>query len=170
METIPANPHSDPDRRAIWEMLVPRDIEGFLAGDWDRCADDFLSEGFVGLDGRFSANPDMWELTFPNLAAYRDAWIVQSRDFARTEFQEDPRERLYAAMTLTSIKLQEDSALAHKKLDGSILKLDGTRLELRWQSLFFCRRQRDGWKIAGFVGYLPNPLLVSPGGGQPGTA
>lgn len=155
MKAILPNPYSDPDRCAIWEMLVQRDIESFLAQDWELVAADFLEAGFVGLDGRFNADPDTWELTFPNLAAYRDAWLAQSREFARLEFQEDPRHRLYAAMKLISIKLQDDDALAHKKFDGSILKKDGTHLELRWQSLFFCRKRDQRWNIAGFVGYLP---------------
>jgi hypothetical protein len=158
VSAIPGNPFTDPDRRAIWEMLVRRDIEGFLARDWELGAEDFLEEGFVGLDGRFSSDPDTWELTFPNLASYREAWLVQSRDFARTEFHDDPRARLYEAMKLTSIRLNGDAALAHKKFDGSILRKDGTRLELHWQSLFFCRKEQGRWKIAGFVGYLPNPL------------
>ena len=28
-------PASDPDRHAIWEMLVERDIQAFVAADWN---------------------------------------------------------------------------------------------------------------------------------------
>lgn len=162
METIPANPSPIPIAGAIWEMLVPRDIEGFLAGGWGPMPTIFWARGSWG----WTQNAPVpirtpGELTFPNLAAHRDAWIVQGREFARTEFQEDPRERLYAAITLTSIKLQGDSALAHK---SSTVR--SSRAAPAWncarQSLFFCRRQPDGWKIAGFVGYLPVALARGP--------
>ena len=49
---------NDPDRHAIWEMLVERDIRAFVAQDWDMVADDFTSEGFMGIDGRSLSNPD----------------------------------------------------------------------------------------------------------------
>jgi hypothetical protein len=76
-------PAGDADRRAIWEMLVPRDIDGFLAGD---------------------------------------------------------------------------RAVARKKFDGAIARADGGVERLNWQTLYFCRRARGRWRIAGFVGYLPHPM------------
>lgn len=152
------NPFKDPDRHDLWEMLVRRDIEGFLSQDWSVVAANFHEPGFIGINARFNPNPDAWEPTYATLDAYREAWLAQSREFAASRFRENPRERLYAAMELAAIKFSGDAAVAHKKFDGSILKEDGACLELRWQSLFFCRKQYGCWKITGFVGYLPNPM------------
>ena len=38
-------PASDAARHAIWEMLVPRDIDAFLAADWSMVAGDFVEDG-----------------------------------------------------------------------------------------------------------------------------
>ncbi len=153
------NPFSDPDSRELWEMLVRRDIEGFLNQDWSLVAGDFMDVGFVGLDGRFLSNPDGWKLTFPDLDSYQKAWLNQSRQFANTRFLDDPREALYRAMRLSRVEIEGDSALIHKKFNGSIRLEIGDSLKLCWQSLFFCRRIDGFFKISGFVGYLPN--LVS---------
>ena len=39
----PFNP-IDPDRYQIWDMLVQRDIEAFIANDWEQVANDFVKE------------------------------------------------------------------------------------------------------------------------------
>lgn len=166
MQTAVDNPFSETDDRDLWEILVRHDVEGFLGQDWSVVAGDFLAEGFVGWDARFTSDTDQWRITFPTLEAYRQAWMSQSQEFARTRYQEDPRERLYAAMRLSRIEISGDTALVHKRFDGSILREDGDRLVLRWQSLFVCRRTSGHWKVAGFIGYLPDPLVTGDGPGK----
>ena len=39
-------PPGDPDRHAIWNMLVARDIDAFVAADWSMVAGDFVRDGF----------------------------------------------------------------------------------------------------------------------------
>ena len=151
-------PLTDPDRRALWEMLVERDIQAFIAQDWSRVAPDFIEENFMGIDARFLRNPDSWQLTFPNLKTYQVAWLQQAKDFAQTEWAEDTEQALYEATDLRDIAIVGDSALLHKKFDGSIRRKDGEVDRLNWQTLYRCRKIRGTWKIAGFVGYLPNPL------------
>ena len=92
-----ANPFSDPDRRAIWEMLVPRDIDAFLAADWSMVADDFVKIGFFALDAQKKQNPDDWRLGFPDLAHYRDEWVRQAQDFAKGSYADDPRTAIFNA-------------------------------------------------------------------------
>lgn len=162
----------DPDRREIWDMLVTRDIEAFAAGDWDATAPDFMAEGFFGMDGGGKASPDSWTLGFGSLEAYRDSWLAQSRDFLATMV--DPAGALFGATTLRDIDISGTSAVAHKKFDGTALRLDGSVRELDWQSLYFCQKTAAGWKIKGFLGYLPSsfprasgpaaPVLPEPGG------
>jgi hypothetical protein len=38
---------NDPDRSAIWTMLVERDIAAFVAADWSMVDGDFIKEGFL---------------------------------------------------------------------------------------------------------------------------
>ncbi|MDQ0321061.1 hypothetical protein QO002_003199 [Pararhizobium capsulatum DSM 1112] len=151
-------PTIDTDRREIWDMLVTRDIGAFLAADWSQVADDFIETGFVGINGNRADNPDRWTLAFPDLASYRDEWLRQAQDFAKESFAEDPRTAIFTTTNLTEIEILGDTALVRKKFDGSILKADGTRDIMQWQTLYTCRRHDGRWKIAGFTGYLPNPM------------
>jgi hypothetical protein len=151
-------PEGDPDRRAIWQMLVPRDIDAFLAQDWGMVADDFVAEGFMGLHGHFLSNPDSWRLGFPTLAAYRDEWLRQAAETAATAFAEPLRPALFRAMTLRDIDLGPEVGVARKKFDGTLARADGGVARLRWQTLYFLRRQGGRWRISGFAGYLPHPM------------
>lgn len=60
------NPFAETDtaRHSIWEMLVTRDIDAFLAADWSQVADDFVEDGFLGINANREANPDNWRLSF----------------------------------------------------------------------------------------------------------
>jgi len=151
------NPFADdPDRSAIWEMLVRRDIDAYLAADWDAVNDDFIVEGFIGIQGNGSGNADMWTLGFPSLADYKAGWLggtIEEKDFA-----EALRPALFRVTELNHIEINGDMALAHKKFDGAVARADGTDMVLNWQSLYYLRRIGGVWKIFGFTGYLPNPM------------
>ncbi|MGR9557556.1 hypothetical protein ACU8MG_31095 (plasmid) [Rhizobium leguminosarum] len=149
---------SDSARHAIWEMLVPRDIDAFLAADWSMVAGDFVEEGFIGIDGRKEVSPDKWRLAFPTLSAYRQEWLRQAQDFAQQSFAEDARTAIFTTTTLQDIEIEGDMALVRKKFDGGISKPDGTRDVMQWQTLYYCRLHQGRWKISGFTGYLPNPM------------
>ncbi|MCK5208719.1 MAG: RidA family protein [Cyclobacteriaceae bacterium] len=153
----PFNP-KDPDRYQIWEMLVHRDIEAFVINDWDQVADDFIEEGFTGVDARFSSNPDSWNLVFPHLKSYQQFWLEQAANFTGTDWEDDPLIKLNEATTLRDIDISGDSALVHKKFDGTIKKMNGQTDVLNWQTLYRCRKVGRQWKIAGFIGFLPNPM------------
>lgn len=151
-------PTADAARHAIWEMLVTRDIDAFLAADWTRVADDFIEDGFIGIDAGRHANPDRWHLAFPTLGAYRDEWLRQASEFAAISFDEDPRTAIFTTTTLEDIEINGETALVRKKFDGSILRSDGERDRMLWQTLYYCRLDEGRWKISGFTGYLPNPM------------
>ncbi len=151
-------PATDEARHAIWEMLVPRDIDAFLAADWAMVAHDFVEDGFIGISGNREDNPDKWTLAFPNLAAYRDEWLNQAKDFAGQTYGEDPRTAIFTTTTLEEIEISGETALVRKKFDGGIKKADGTLDVMRWQTLYYCRLHEGRWKISGFTGYLPNPM------------
>lgn len=155
----------DADRREIWSMLVERDIEAFVARDWNRIDADFLVEAFSGIDAAGTDSPDGWRLAFPTLDRYRASWLDSAERLARRARPESIRRGLADATILRDIEIDGDVAVAHKKFDGEIA-LDGGDLErLRWQTLYTCRRVDGKWKILGFVGYLPNPMGTRVGRG-----
>lgn len=153
-------PATDPARRAIWEMLVPRDIDAFLAADWRPVADDFVGANFTGLDARFTASPDDWRLSFPTLAAYRGEWLRQARAAKAARegglYAEDARAAIFRATRLEEIEIDGAAALARKRFDGGIRRADGRVDRMNWQTLYICRLDAGRWRIAGFVGYLPH--------------
>ena len=152
---------SDPERFEIWEMLVARDIDAYAKADWRIIADDFVEEGFMGIDGRRLGNPDFWRLSFPTLEAYREEWLRQAYVDRKQAWGEDLAEALHRVTTLKDIEIHGESALVHKKFDGNLLKADGKQVRINWQTLYRCRKIGDRWKIAGFTGYLPYPLGLS---------
>ena len=149
---------NDPDRHALWEMLVRRDIEAFLRADWTAVADDFIATHFFGLGGAKSSNPDDWRMLFPRLEDYRDRWLSQARLSAETSYAEPRREALFRATRLEEIDISGNRAVAHKKFDGHVARTDGKADIINWQTLYLCSRADGGWKITGFLGYLPNPM------------
>ncbi|WP_435168915.1 hypothetical protein [Falsirhodobacter sp. 1013] len=150
------NPFTDRDRRAIWEMLVPRDIDAFVAADWDAVAGDFIDANFTGLSGHFQPDPQGVTLAFPDLATYRTEWLRQAEEFGRQAFAGDPRADIFAATRLEEIEITADAALVRKKFDGHLRRADGGVDRMNWQTLYWCRKDGGRWKIAGFVGYLPH--------------
>ncbi|MAN77563.1 hypothetical protein OF122_05490 [Pelagibacterium flavum] len=156
MDLYALNPFSgDPDRRAIWEMLVARDIEAFLACDWSMVEPDFAADRFMGIDGKASANPDDWRISFPTLEAYRDSWLAGARDFAPRAEIATARAGVFGATQLTDIEITGDRALAHKKFNGRVEMKDGSFDVLDWQSVYTLARIGGIWKLTGFIGYLP---------------
>ncbi len=151
-------PPGDPDRHELWEMLVRRDIDAFLAADWSMVAGDFVADHFLGLHGHFLADPDSWRLAFPTVESYREEWLRQAAETAGTAFAEPLREALFRATHLRDIDLRGERAVLHKKFDGRIRKADGTDLRLDWQTLYFCSKGDGRWRITGFVGYIPRRL------------
>ena len=150
---------ADPDRSEIWEVVVRRDFEAFVAADWSMTGPDFLEEEFQGIDGEKLPNPDHWRLRFPDLASYRDEWIRQAIEFKDVEFQGISKlDFLYQAGSLTGIEIKGQRAFVHKKFDGTAQTVEGKSIRFLWQTLYFLKCVDGHWKVTGFVGYLPNPL------------
>ena len=154
--TNPFNPTRDPDRHHIWQRLIVADSDAFAAGDWHSIEADFDAEHFEGIRCHNSANPDDWEIAFPTLASYRDSWLIAAKDFAKKQFVGlTNREAVYARTRLDRIDLAGDRALCHKKFSGDLKLLDGTMHTGSRQTLYRLHRRSTGWKIVGFLGFLP---------------
>jgi enamine deaminase RidA (YjgF/YER057c/UK114 family) len=139
-------------------MLVRRDIEAFVAGDWSIVADDFEDGSFFGLDAGGSHDPRRWRLAFPDLATYRETWLRQAADFGTVS--RASRTALLTASSIEGIEIEGTRALARKRIDGEVTDAAGTTLELHWQTLYVCEQRAGRWRIASFVGYLPLPPVV----------
>ncbi|MFZ4681563.1 MAG: hypothetical protein ACOYMS_03590, partial [Terrimicrobiaceae bacterium] len=150
---------NDPDRHEIWEILMRRDFEAFIAADWSRTAGDFLEEEFFGLDGDKVSNPDQWRLRFPDLVSYRDEWLAQAAEFAATELKGCSKlDFFFQSVVLREIEITGSRAVAHKKFDGAAESIAGEPVRILWQTLYFLKKRDGRWRITGFVGYLPNPM------------
>ena len=155
---------NDPDRHEIWEILMRRDFEAFLAADWSLAAGDFLEEEFFGLDGDKVSNPDHWRLRVPDLASYREDWLAQAAEFAATELKGWAKlDFFFQSVVLREIEITGSRAVAHKKFDGAVESIAGEPVRILWQTLYFLKKRDGRWRITGFVGYLPNPM---PGAGH----
>jgi len=151
-------PAGDPDRHALWDMLVRRDIDAFLSQDWSMVENDVLADEFFGMHAHFLSDADSWRLQFPRLEIYRDEWLRQASETAATRFAEPLRTALFRITNLRDIDLDGDRAVLHKKFNGRIACADGSFDTLKWQTLYFCRRVSGQWRISSFIGYMPHPL------------
>ena len=149
---------TDADRAEIWEMLVARDIEAFVQADWSMVEDDFVVNGFFGVDAQKEPNPDNWKMKFHSLPPYRKEWLAQAAETQANAERDVARAGIYGATTLEDIEIEGDTAIAHKKFNGSVTLKTGETDTLYWQTLYICRSTQDGWKVASFVGYLPYEL------------
>lgn len=151
-ETNPFAPQ-DADRFAIWEMLVRRDSDFFLSGDFSLVAADYVETGFLGIDAALSLDPANWRPAYSNVATYRDAAIAAR--WNPDEFAEPLRPAWFRCQSIDRIDSHGNAALAHKRIEGQIRRRSGDPMTLAWRSVFHLRREAEGWKIAGFTGYLP---------------
>ncbi len=150
-------PHSDPDRRAIWDILVLEDSHDFLQGDFTRCRKRFVESTFYAIDAEGSADPANWKLSFPTLDDYGKRWVEYAANMlAEVESVEEAERAMLELTTLTEIDISGPTALARKKFSGSIPLRGGKRSHVKWQTLYFLKQLDGEWRITGFLGYLPN--------------
>lgn len=154
--TNPFDAMSDPDRHHIWQRLIIADSDAFSAADWSTIEGDFDADQFEGIRCHHSTNPANWELAFPTLSGYRDGWLSAARDFATKRFAElTNRQAIYARTRLDRIDIAGNRALCHKKFSGDLKLADGTTHGGARQTLYRLHRRDTGWKIVGFLGFLP---------------
>src|SRR3546814_15046408 len=90
--------------------------------------------------------------------AYREDWLRQAVDAARTADPDQAFRALHQATSLTRIDVYGELALAHKKFDGALPMRDGSAAPLHWRTQYFCRRAGGAWRIAGIVGYMEDEI------------
>jgi enamine deaminase RidA (YjgF/YER057c/UK114 family) len=143
-------------------MLVYRDIDAFIAADWEKVSGDFLEDQFVAVNAGRSHDVGAWAPEFDTLDAYRVEWLRQAREAKETLDQASIRSALFALTDLKDISIKQRFALVRKCFDGYVKDNAGNDIEHQWQTLYFCRKPEGQWKISGFLGYLPYPLVRLP--------
>ena len=84
------NPFTDPDRRAIWDMLVPRDIDAFVSADWDAVAGDFVAANFTGISGNFQPDPQArYEVVDRTLAVIKRSNVSKLGFIGNEQYRND---------------------------------------------------------------------------------
>ena len=151
------NPFSrnDKDRFELWNILVQKDIEAFVNQDWEKIKEDFIEEGFTGINANKISSPDGWTLSYPNLESYKKDWLKQAKYFGETSWKENLLEAIHKITILNDIDINGNRALVHKKILGSLEKSNGEKTPTNWETLYRCSKVNNTWKIAGFTGYLP---------------
>ena len=154
-----ANPYDrseDPDEHALWDALIARDSEAFVAGDWSLCDEDFCHERFEGISARGSLNPMDWSLEYPTVESYRHAWLQMAGKFSELALASiSHRELLYTMQSFAKIEIAGDRALVWKHFVADEPLANGERYRLSGQSVYRLHRIDGSWRIVGFVGYLP---------------
>jgi hypothetical protein len=152
----PFDESREPERAALWEMLVGRDNEAFAAEDWGPVAEDFWEERFEGVSANGSADPAAWSLAYPTLDDYRRDWLRMAAEFLRTPLADgDHLGLLYAMTTLDRFEVSGGRMLVWKRFRAEAALAGGGGLSINMQSVFRLHRDGDRWRIVGFVGYLP---------------
>ncbi|MEE9338396.1 MAG: hypothetical protein V3U87_09970 [Methylococcaceae bacterium] len=143
------------DEKLIWELLIYRDFIAFYNQNWDLIKNDFIEEGFFGIDGQRSSDKSSWCLYYDSLETYKIDWLRQSIEFNKNKFINNPLDVLFHTTILSKIEIKDTVALVHKEFNGVFTLLNKKTIYLNWLSLFVLRKTNKHWKIASFIGYLP---------------
>lgn len=141
--TNPFDQNQDPDRHFIWHRLMIADTDAFVAGDFSLVENDFDAENFEGIRCFHSVNPDEWKVVFPDLASYREAWLLASQEW-RSKSANETSVEVLSRVVLRQIDVTADRALAHKQF-----------IAAGRQTIYRLHKRETEWKIVGFLGYLP---------------
>jgi len=163
--TNPFDRERDPDRHALWDMIVARDSEAFVTRDWKRVEGDFAADRFECMMAHGSANPRDWKLLYPTLESIRDDWLKEAKEFLELPLADiTHRDLIYKSSRLNLIEIAGDRALCHKQFTANERLKNGALYIVACQSLVRAHRIGGRWKIAGGIGYLPLSATPPPGG------
>ena len=147
---------ADADRHLLWQALVARDSESFIAADWSACDGDFAHDRFEGISAHGSLNPVHWTLRYPTVDSYREDWLAMAERYRSVPLAEVPhRELLYRMQTFAKAEVAGDRAVVWKQFRADEPLTNGDRYRISAQSVYRMHRIDRQWRIVGFVGYLP---------------
>lgn len=154
-----ANPYDagvDADRHALWDILIARDANAFVAADWLVCDGDFAHDRFEGISAHGSFDPINWTLRYPTVELYRDDWLQMAERFLKVPLASTPhRELLYRMQSFAKVEIADGRAIVWKQFWADEPLVGGERYKICAQSVYRLLSIDGKWKIVGFVGYLP---------------
>jgi hypothetical protein len=154
--TNPYDAAIEPDHHALWQALIARDSDSFVAADWSMCAADFAADRFEGISAHGSFDPMAWTLRYPTVESYLDDWLSMAEVFRQIPLAEvSHRELLYRMQRFAKVEIQGDRAVVWKQFAADEPLRDGGRYQIAAQSVYRLHRIDAKWLIVGFVGYLP---------------
>lgn len=141
----------------IRDVLLTRDIDAFVAADFELARADFDESQFTA----YSGADGVMRLQYPDLESYRADWLAQAETFRGV----DPTvlaTQLHAVQRIARLEVNGMRALATKIFDGEIPTPLGPTT-LAWTTYYFLRAddRKHRWLITGFIGYLPTPWSIS---------
>jgi hypothetical protein len=152
----PYDAASDADRHALWQALIARDSDSFVAADWTLCDGDFAYDRFEGISAHNSLDPIDWTLRYPTVESYRDDWLEMAKRYLKVPLAAvSHRELLYKMQAFAKVDVQGDRAIVWKQFRADEPLTNGDRYSLCAQSVYRLHRIDGQWRIVGFVGYLP---------------
>jgi hypothetical protein len=158
----PYDAASDADRHALWQALIARDSDSFVAADWSLCNGDFAHERFEGISAHGSLDPIDWTLRYPTVESYRDDWLEMAKRYLKVPLAAvSHRELLYRMQKFAKVEIADDRAIVWKQFRADELLTNGDRYSLSAQSVYRLHRIDGQWRIVGFVGYLPLEASVA---------
>lgn len=160
-----ANPYdvaADADRHALWQTLIARDSDAFVAANWALCDSDFSYDRFEGISAHGSFDPLNWTLRYPTVESYRDDWLDMAKRFLKIPLAEvSHRELLYRMQRFAKVEISGDRAIVWKQFSADEPLTNGDRYNISAQSVYRLHRIDNQWRIVGFVGYLPMELQAA---------
>jgi hypothetical protein len=154
--TNPYEARVDADRHALWDILIARDSDAFIAADWSVCDDDFAHGRFEGLSANGAIDPTQWTLRYPTVESYRDDWLQMADQFRAMPLVAIPhRELLYRMQSFAKVEIANGRAIVWKQFWADEPLTNGERYQISAQSVYRLQRIVGAWKIVGFIGYLP---------------
>jgi hypothetical protein len=152
----PYDAAADADHYALWQALIARDSDAFVAADWSLCDDDFSHDRFEGISAHGSFDPLAWTLRYPTVESYRDDWREMAKRFLEVPLANvTHRALLYRMQTFAKIEIAADRAVVWKQFSADEPLTNGDRYRISAQSVYRLHRTDGRWRIVGFVGYLP---------------
>lgn len=159
LTNVMLNPYDrsgDADRYELWEALIARDSDAFIAADWSLCAGDFDAGRFEGISAHGSLDPMSWTLRYPTLESYRDDWLSMAEAYRNVALSDvSHRELLYRMQRFAKVEIAHGRAVVWKQFSADEPLKDGGRYQVSAQSVYRLHQINGRWLIVGFVGYLP---------------
>lgn len=161
-DTPHPNADHDRDRHELWEMLVHRDIEALVLGDWTIVQSDFVTGGFIVMDAHGTIDTSQWTVAFADLGAYARTWRRKSEELRLALGRDRLRALLYERNRLARIEIVDDVAMVEKTIGGLFWAVDLGLESAHTTTVCQCQRIDGRWRVGAILSRLPREAAGGP--------